>query len=59
MNTKTLAELKDQYFGPIGTPLREEYEAVAQKFVLKKIRKHGQADFKPAVSSTPAKSAGE
>lgn len=59
MNTRTLTELKDQHFGPTGTLLREEYEAMAQKFVLKKIRKHGQADFKPAISSTPAKSAGE
>ena len=34
MNTKTLTELKDQHLGPVGTPLRDEYEAEAQAFIL-------------------------
>lgn len=59
MNTKTVGELKDEHLGVVGTPLRDEYETEAHKFILNAIRKHRQAVFKPLVSSTPAKSAGE
>jgi ribosome-binding protein aMBF1 (putative translation factor) len=34
MNTKTLTRLKDEQFGAVGTPLRDEYEAEAQAFIL-------------------------